>query len=74
MSAPKTFIIKESEKEIRSLMKKSIPMLGKRLHALLIFKQYEKEGISKREVTEQIGVNHNVSIRPSTYCKYIKKL
>ena len=34
-------------------------MLGKRLHALLIFKQHEKEGISKREVAEQIGVNHN---------------
>lgn len=59
MSAPKTFIIKESEKDIRLRMKKSIPMLSKRLHALLIFKQHEKEGISKREVAEQTGVNHN---------------
>ena len=59
MAAPKIFPIKESEKEIRLLMKKSIPLLSKRLHALLILKQHEKPGISKREVAEQIGVNHN---------------
>jgi len=59
MASPKTFTVKESEKEIRSLMGKNTPMLVKRLHALLIFKQHEKEGISKREVAERIGVNHN---------------
>ena len=59
MSLPKTFPIKESEKEIKALMKKSIPMLAKRLHALLIFKQNEKSGVSKREVAQQTGVNHN---------------
>ena len=59
MAAPKTFPIKESEKEIRGLMRKSIPMVAKRLQVLLIFKRHEKEGISKRQVAEQTGVNHN---------------
>jgi transposase len=59
MASPKTFTIKESEKEIRLLMGKSAPMLVKRLHALLIFKQQEKEGISKREVAIKTGANHN---------------
>jgi transposase len=59
MASPKIFAIRESEKEIKSLMKKSSPMLIKRLHALLIFKQHENVGISKREVAEKTGVNHN---------------
>jgi transposase len=59
MASPKTFVIKESEKEIKALMKKSSPMLTLRLHALLIFKQHENTGISKREMAEKIGVNHN---------------
>ncbi|MFK7982099.1 MAG: transposase [Saprospiraceae bacterium] len=34
-------------------------MIGKRVHALIIFKQNELTGISKREVAQLIGVNHN---------------
>lgn len=34
-------------------------MIAKRLHALLVFKQNEDIGISKREVANEIGVNHN---------------
>jgi transposase len=59
MSAPKTFIIKESLVEIKKLQKASIPLIAKRLHALLVFKQNENSGISKREVAQIIGVNHN---------------
>lgn len=59
MSAPKTFTIKESESEIKKLIKSSGPMIGKRLQALLVFKRHEKTGVSKREVAESIGVNHN---------------
>ena len=59
MSSPKIFRIKESEAAIKKLMKSSTPMIGKRLHSLLIFKRYENSGISKREVADQIGVNHN---------------
>lgn len=59
MSSAKTFKIKESAVEIKTLMKGSHPMIAKRLHALLVFKQHEQTGISKREVAENIGVNHN---------------
>jgi transposase len=59
MSAPKIFVIKESEIEIKKLLKKSSPMIAKRLQALYIFKQHETTGISKREVADAIGVNHN---------------
>lgn len=34
-------------------------MLAKRLQALLVFKQHEQEGISKREVAERTGVDPN---------------
>lgn len=59
MSDPKAFKIKESNSDIKKLMKSSHPMIAKRLHALLVFKQHEETGISKREVAEGIGVNHN---------------
>jgi transposase len=59
MSAPKTFKIKESEKEIKQLIKTSNLMIAKRLHSLLVFKQNEDTGISKREVANEVGVNHN---------------
>ena len=59
MSLPKLFSIKESEKEIKKLIKTSNAMIGKRLLALLIFKRHEHSGISKREVADEIGVNHN---------------
>lgn len=59
MSSPTTFRIKESESDIKKRMKVSSAMIGKRLHALLVFKQHEHSGISKRLVAEAIGVNHN---------------
>lgn len=59
MSSPTTFRIKESESDIKKLMKSSTAMIGKRLHALLVFKRHEGSGISKREVADEIGVNHN---------------
>lgn len=34
-------------------------MIGKRLYALLLFKEHELTGISKRSVAQAIGVNHN---------------
>lgn len=59
MSSPKKFLVKESEYEIKKLMKKSSPMISKRLHSLLIFKRHEDIGISKRQVADEIGVSHN---------------
>jgi transposase len=59
MSSPKTFTIKESLSELKKIQKSSIPMVAKRVYALLVFKQNELTGISKREVSQIIGVNHN---------------
>ena len=59
MAFAKTFKIKESELALKKLIKSNDSMLSKRLRALLVFKQNEQEGISKREVAKQIGVDHN---------------
>jgi transposase len=59
MSASKNFKINQSESELKKLIKNSIPMIAKRLHALLIFKRNEAIGISKRSIAQEIGVDHN---------------
>jgi len=59
MSLPSIFIVTESQVEIKKLMKPQSAMIAKRLQALLVFKKHEKGGISKREVADIIGVNHN---------------
>ena len=59
MSLPKKFKIKESEIEIKKLLKHSNAMIAKRLQALLLFKRHQDDGISKRDVAQVIGVNHN---------------
>ena len=59
MSAPKLFIIKETEVEIKKLIKSSTRLVSKRFQALLTFKRHEKEGVSKRQVADEIGVSHN---------------
>lgn len=59
MSSPKIFKIKESESEIKKLLKSSSAMIAKRLQALLVFKRNQNTGVSKRLVADEIGVNHN---------------
>ena len=51
--------IKETEKEIKNLLKDSIPFIGQRLRVLLILKQNEKTGISKREAAKLAMVDPN---------------
>jgi transposase len=58
MSLPKIILIKESTSELKSLLKSSIPMIAIRIRCLLELKKHE-QGISKRELAEIIGVNHN---------------
>jgi transposase len=55
----KKISIKESENEIKRLLKKSNPFIGQRLRVLLILKQNEKEGISKRDAAKLAGVDPN---------------
>lgn len=59
MAHAKILLIKETEKEIKNLIKQSIPFIGQRLRVLLILKQNEKVGISKREVAKLAGVDPN---------------
>lgn len=59
MATPTIFQIKESVPEIKKMIRTAHPMISKRLQALLLFKQHEHQGISKREVAMKIGVNHN---------------
>lgn len=59
MATPTIFQIKESVSEIKKMIRTTHPMISKRLQALLVFKQYEHQGVSKREVALIIGVNHN---------------
>ena len=59
MSHPKQFQIKESIKELRKLQSSCIPMLSKRIRVLIEFKKHEKTGVSKREVADATGANHN---------------
>jgi len=59
MANPKIFTIKESEKQIKRLLKSSSPMLCTRLKALLVFKQYEATGIPKRVASLLVGVDQN---------------
>ncbi len=50
MSSPKIFTIKESLSELKKIQKKSNPMIAKRVHALLVFKENELNGISKERL------------------------
>jgi transposase len=59
MAGIKKLIIKETEKEIKKLLRQSNPFIGQRLRVLLILKQNEKEGISKRAVAKLAGVDPN---------------
>jgi len=59
MPSLKKVIIKETEKEIKNFLKKSNPFIGQRLRVLLILKQNEETGISKREVAKLAGVDPN---------------
>ncbi|NJM80339.1 MAG: hypothetical protein HC854_13330 [Flavobacterium sp.] len=59
MPTVKKIIIKETEKEIKKLLKVSNSFIGQRLRVLLILKQNEETGISKREVAKLAGVDPN---------------
>jgi len=59
MANAKQMVIKETEKEIKNLIKKTIPFIGQRLRVLLILKQNEESGISKREVAKLAMVDPN---------------
>lgn len=63
MALPKTIVIKESIKELRSLQRKSIPLIAKRIAILIVLKKHQTTGISKRAVSELTGINHNTVLK-----------
>jgi len=59
MSCPKKFSITESDKELRRYLKKSSDIFYPRLRMLIISKEHEITGISKRKLATLIGVSPN---------------
>lgn len=59
MASPKQLIIKESVQQLRLLQKKATPLIAVRLRALIAIKEAGQQGISKRELADKVGVNHN---------------
>ena len=59
MATPKIIIVKETVAELKKIRKTLIPMLAKRVEALLLFKSHQKTGIAKRQAAQQLGVNQN---------------
>lgn len=71
MALPKKIVIKETEKEIKKLLKQSIPFIGQRLRVLLVLKQNEEIGISKRDAAKLTGVDPNsIQNWRALYIKY----
>jgi len=56
MALPKIIVIKETESEIKHRLKTSTPFIAQRLRVLLILKQHESTGLSKREAATLAGV------------------
>ena len=56
MSLPKIIVIKETESQIKHGLKTSTPFIAQRLRVLLILKQHESTGLSKREAAALAGV------------------
>lgn len=59
MSRPKQLEIKESLQDLRSIQKKAQPLIAVRLRVLIAIKEAGAKGISKRELADKVGVNHN---------------
>jgi transposase len=63
MALPLKITIKESLSELRKLQGKHGELIGRRIRVLLEIKRHEKEGISKRELSNLTGVNHNSIVK-----------
>ena len=56
MSTASFIPVKESNQELRVLLKSTIPFLQPRIKLLLQMKKYENQPVSKRELMEQTGL------------------
>ncbi|MCD4832771.1 MAG: hypothetical protein K8R31_03175 [Bacteroidales bacterium] len=59
MSYPKSIIVKESLQELKSLLKRAKQIFVPRIRMLIEIKKDSSPGISKRQLADLVGVNHN---------------
>ena len=59
MAIPIQLSIKESIKELKALQRGQGELLSKRIRVLIELKKHEKTGISKRDLADLTGINHN---------------
>lgn len=59
MSKPIQISIKESFKELKAIQRSQGELLSKRIRVLIELKKHEKTGISKRDLSDITGINHN---------------
>lgn len=63
MALPLKIIVKESIVELRTLQRKNGELINKRIKVLIEIKKHEKTGISKRQLSDITGVNHNSIVK-----------
>lgn len=63
MSKPTIIKVKECVKDLKALQRKHGSLIGKRLQILIVIKQNDKESLSKRELSQQTGINHNTILK-----------
>lgn len=59
MAKPIQVAIKESIKELKAFQRQQGELVSKRMRVLIELKKHEKTGISKRELADITGINHN---------------
>jgi transposase len=59
MAAPKLVLVNETISELKALLKSTKPIFVPRLRMLIEIKKHETAGISKRDLADLVGVNHN---------------
>lgn len=63
MAHPQQLIIKETKNELRALQRKHGELISKRMLMLLVSKEHQERGISKRDLSALTGINHNSIVK-----------
>jgi transposase len=63
MASPTMIKITESIAELKALQRKYGELISKRLQILIELKKYEDTGISKRDLSNCTGINHNTILK-----------
>jgi transposase len=63
MAKPIVLEIKETIAALKKLQREHSPLIAKRLTVLIELKRHEKTGISKRDLSDLTGINHNTVLK-----------